>query len=147
MNEVKCVALGEDVVDEIEAAPEPEPQTLEDELRALKKQFEHLVNAYDSLFAMVKEMSDGIDGAKAAEREKVIKEQKEKQAIPEGTILTGTSKGLSYFLHVKEGAFYVGITRFDSLSAAAEAVSGNRRSGWTFWKLPDGRSVKEVYKA
>lgn len=52
-----------------------------------------------------------------------------------------------YILMVDEdGAYRVGNEKFASLSAAAEHVSGVRRSGWTFWSLFDGRTLKEVYK-
>lgn len=45
-----------------------------------------------------------------------------------------------------EGLYHVGHNTFTSLSASAEFVSGVRRSGWTFWKLLDGRTIKEVYR-
>jgi hypothetical protein len=47
---------------------------------------------------------------------------------------------------VKPDGYQVGLTLYASLSAAAEAVSDVRRSGWAFWKLPDGRTLKEVFK-
>lgn len=46
----------------------------------------------------------------------------------------------------QDGIYRIGQTRFSSLSAAAEHVSGVRRSGWTFWRFFDGRTLKEVYK-
>ena len=50
-----------------------------------------------------------------------------------------------YVLSIKHDRYYIGTTGYDSLSSAAEAASGVRRSGWTFWKMPDGRTVKEAY--
>ena len=67
--------------------------------------------------------------------------------IPIGTILLGTTKDQTYLLIVDElGEYMVGYTKYTSLSAAAEAVSGVRRSGWTFWKLSDGTTAKESFK-
>ena len=71
-----------------------------------------------------------------------------KSAIPIGTVLTGSSRGKN-FLAVVEAVdrIKVGNTLYPSLSAAAEGVSGVRRSGWAFWKLPDdGKTVKEAFK-
>jgi len=50
------------------------------------------------------------------------------------------------FLTVEEDGYRIGTHKFASLSAAAQAVSGVRRSGWTFWKLPDGTTLKEAFK-
>ena len=45
-----------------------------------------------------------------------------------------------------EDGYYIDNVKYYSLSAAAEAVSGVRRSGWTFWKLVDGTTVKEAFR-
>lgn len=66
--------------------------------------------------------------------------------IPFETTFIGKTNGDYYFLKSKNDGFYVGDSKYQSLSAAAEAVSGCRRSGWTFWKLPDGRTAKEVFR-
>ncbi len=80
-----------------------------------------------------------------------------KDGLPIGLVLIGTSRGpdgvsTDYMLIVEELGYSV-VHMFEgqplayqSLSAAAEAVSGVRRSGWTFWKLEDGRSVKEAFR-
>jgi hypothetical protein len=47
---------------------------------------------------------------------------------------------------IKPDGYQMGLTNYTSLSSAAEAISGVRRSGWTFWKLPDGRTLKEVFR-
>jgi len=147
--EVKCVALGDDVaeVDVIEVANN-QPKTMEEKVVVLESRISDFGNALDSMFAMVKELRGNINKEVDHKITAVIEENKKENKIevPEGTILTGITKGLSYFLHAKDGGFYVGITRYDSLSAAAEGVSGVRRSGWTFWKLPDGKTVKEIFK-
>jgi hypothetical protein len=149
MPEVKCVALGEDVAEaEMVEIVDVQPKSDSEKISILEERVFYLTNALDSLFAMVKDLRD--DGHKEEDRKinNVIEMNKKenKVEIPEGTVLTGKTKGLSYFLQVREGGFYVGITRYDSLSAAAEGVSGVRRSGWTFWRLPDGKTVKEMFK-
>ena len=87
-------------------------------------------------------VEDKKDSAVNQKLEKIKSENK----IPEGTTLTGVTKGIPYYLEVKDGGFSVGVRRYDTLSAAAEGVSGVRRSGWAFWKLPDGKTVKDVFK-
>ena len=147
--EIKCVALGDDVaeVDVIEVANN-QPKTTEEKIVSLEDRISDFGNALDSVFTMVKELRGDINKEVDHKITAVIEENKRENKIevPEGTILTGITKGLSYFLHAKDGGFYVGITRYGSLSAAAEGVSGVRRSGWTFWKLPDGKTVKETFK-
>ncbi len=72
-----------------------------------------------------------------------------KDGIPVGTMCFGATEKspFLYYLTVGVDGYVVGSTKFASLSAAAEAVSLVRRSGWTFWRLLDGRSLKEVYRA
>jgi hypothetical protein len=71
-----------------------------------------------------------------------------KQGIPVGTCLIGTVRGgVPRVLSVTKDGYFVGTAQFSSLSSAAEAVSGIvRKSGWVFWKLPDGRTAKEAFK-
>lgn len=72
---------------------------------------------------------------------------KNKDGIPIGISLLGQSKAGPRILSVTEDGYHVGLDKYQSLSAAAEAVSGIvRKSGWIFWKLPNGKSLKEVYK-
>jgi hypothetical protein len=69
-----------------------------------------------------------------------------KDGIPVAMPLFGEStKGGKSFLTVHQDRYKIGDKEYDSLSAAAEAVSGVRRSGWTFWKTPEGKSVKEAF--
>lgn len=69
-----------------------------------------------------------------------------KDGIPIGMPLFGEStKGGTSHLTVHADRYRIGDKEYDSLSAAAEAVSGVRRSGWTFWKTPEGKSVKEEF--
>ncbi len=71
-----------------------------------------------------------------------------KDGIPIGTVCLGATEKspFLYYLTVVVDGYVVGSHKFASLSAAAEAVSFVRRSGWTFWKLIDGRTLKEAYR-
>ena len=71
-----------------------------------------------------------------------------KDGLPYNMCFVGADKyGFPRMLVVKEEGYIVGPTTYNSLSSAAEAVSGIvRKSGWVFWKLSDGRSVKEAFK-
>jgi len=71
-----------------------------------------------------------------------------KDGIPIGLVCIGETekKQFPICMTVKEKSYQVGMEEYQSLSAAAEAVSGVRRSGWTFWKLPDGRTLKEALR-
>ena len=69
-----------------------------------------------------------------------------KDGLPIGISLLGQStRGGIHVLSVKQDKYYIGTSDYESLSAAAEAASGVRRSGWTFWKVLDGRTIKEAY--
>lgn len=149
VEEVKCVALGEDLAEvEVVKIINDQPQNTDEKVVMLEARIFDLGNALDSMFTMVKALQDDRHEERNNKLAGIIEAKKKanKVEIPEGTVLTGKTKGLSYFLHVKDGGFYVGITRYDSLSAAAIGVSGVRRSGWMFWTLPDGKTVKEVFK-
>jgi phage-related minor tail protein len=72
-----------------------------------------------------------------------------KDGIPLNSSFIGFTKNSNYpFILIidEDGKYKVGQDEFKSLSSSAEFVSGVRRSGWTFWKLFDGRTLKEVYK-
>lgn len=70
-----------------------------------------------------------------------------RDGLPLNTSFIGISKGTPFVMVVNaEGKYVVGMDAYDSLSAAAEAVSGVRRSGWTFWRLLDRKTtLKEAY--
>ncbi len=75
--------------------------------------------------------------------EPIAVENKEK--IPIGTVLRGESKGSRYTLEVlDEGYLCNDGNIYQSLSGAALGVSGNRRSGWRFWKNVEDKSIGEM---
>jgi hypothetical protein len=146
---VKFIPLGEEgVASEFVEIPMQRPQSVEDRLTALEEILKALVASMDAVFHKIKDARDNTEKQKDTEIAQAIDERAKegKAEIPEGTTLWGTSRGLNFFMSVKDGGFYVGAIKYDSPSAAAEAVSGVRRSGWVFWKLPDGRTIKEVFK-
>ncbi len=62
-----------------------------------------------------------------------------------GTVLRGKSKEQFYTLEVIEGGYLCSNGDiYQSLSGAALGVSGNRRSGWKFWKTSSGQPVGEI---
>lgn len=144
-----AVALGEDIIEVAEV--EREPVTVGDRLVYLEQSIKQHTISLDSLYTIVKEVQNGTERREHVEEiDKAIEANKSDNKIPVGTRLKGTTKGTPFWCIVKSDGFYIGITRYDSLSAAAQGVSGVRRSGWTFWKFDngqnEGRSVKEVYK-
>jgi len=148
--ELKCIALGEEDMSEelAEVEPAEEPASVDQKLAAIELRLFHITNSIDSLFQIVKGLRDKSYKERDIKINKTIEQKKseKKIEIPEGITLHGSTNGLSYFCQVKSDGFYVGEKRYDSLSAAAAGISGVRRSGWTFWRLSDGRTVKEVYK-
>lgn len=149
--EMKCVALGaEDLEELVEIDPQPqqEPATMEQKIEALEVRLTHMTQSLDCLFQILKEIRDESRHDRDQQIDEAIKKKKKEQKveIPEGTTLHGSSRGLNYFCQVRSDGFYIGETRYDSLSAAAAAVSGVRRSGLAFWRMPEGKTVKETYK-
>jgi len=148
--EIRCVALGEDVEESVcVVQPHAEPKSIEQRLDDQQKQIMQLTSALDSMASMIKELRDDYRKREDEKLTKIIEDNKKahKMEIPEGTLLHGATHGLTFYCTVADGGFKVGNRTYNSLSQAAEGISGVRRSGWTFWRLPDGRTVKEVYKA
>lgn len=123
------------------AATADEPRTLEEQVAVLRSQVDELVKAFHAVNSVrVKdkrrqEIYDAFPFTTA-----------NKDGIPIGLSLIGSSNnGGVHVLTVNADGYYIGITKYASLSAAAWASSGVRRSGWTFWRLPDGRTVKEAF--
>lgn len=68
-----------------------------------------------------------------------------KDNLPTGMILQSESKGQRFTLEVLEEGYLTSTGEVsDTLSHAAEAVSGNRRSGWAFWKDGRGTPIGEI---
>jgi len=116
------------------------PMTVEQRMNLLDERLTELTSAFNAVnSAIVK------DSRQQAEYDKTGN-YANKNGVPIGISLLGQStRGGTHVLSVKHDGYYIGTVKYDSLSAAAEASSGVRRSGWTFWKMTDGRSIKEAY--
>jgi len=147
VKEVEGIALSKDDMAEVDIDEViPRPVNDHEEIQLINERIDHLTQSIDSLFSILKDIRNKTKGKKDFAIRSKIADNKTGLSIPEGTELMGTTHGVPYFLIAKSGKFYIGTREYPSLSAAAEGISGVRRSGWTFWKLPDGRTVKEAFK-
>lgn len=74
-------------------------------------------------------------------------EQREanEEGLSIGAILQGESRGKKYTLEVLDSGYLCSNGQiYQSLSGAALGVSGNRRSGWKFWRNIEGRPIGEL---
>jgi len=114
------------------------PKTVDDRLSVLEKIVSKLMHANIGLRSN-KRRTDSNAYAKSA---------KNRDGIPIGISLIGLTQFGPRILTVMEDGYYIGAQQYGSLSAAAEAASGIvRKSGWVYWKLPNGQTIKEVFKA
>ncbi len=68
-----------------------------------------------------------------------------KEGLQVGITLRGESKGSRFTLEAMEDGYLCSNGAiYQSLSGAALGVSGNRRSGWVFWKDIHGTSIGEL---
>lgn len=150
--EPRCIALGDEDNVAIVETEENTPITNTEKIAVIEQRIYELTNSMDSLFTIVKNLRLTVEKNNIENDRKIAEKEIKNKKIPVGVVLTGTTTkkglcaGITYFLTVREDGFYVGETKYPTLSAAAEAVSGVRRSGWSFWKLENNKSVKEVYK-
>ena len=79
---------------------------------------------------------------------KVASSNLNKDGVPIGLECWGTTENSPYLqvMTVEIDGYRIGNFKYASLSAAAEVVSGVRRSGWVFWKIPTGETLKKLYK-
>ncbi len=114
------------------------PKTVEERVELLEAMVKNLLQINADL------IKEKVDSSSDAYSEASLN----KQGIPIGTCLIGAARGgIPRVLSVSEDGYFIGDTQFNSLSSAAHAVSGIvRKSGWVFWKLPDGRTAKEAFK-
>jgi len=115
----------------------PEDLSVVDRMRAMEARINQLTELIHSGLRSLSKDRRGSDNAYSSDRDGVI---------PVGTIFMGTSqRNGTLILTVADDGYYIGNTKYGSLSAAAQSASGVRRSGWTFWKLADGRTAKEAF--
>ena len=148
--ENEAVALGEDL--EVQIVEQREaPLSIEQRIAYVEMVMKQHTTSLDSLYQIVKEIRGRDPNQDEIDKKIDDSKDKGKDEIPVGTVLKGMTNGTPYWCVVKtDGNFYVGINQYKSLSAAAEGVSGVRRSGWTFWRFDngknEGKTVKEVYR-
>ena len=142
MINLKEIALGKGV-ERFGKAKTLEPQTVEDRLSVLEEKLHAMTVAFYASRKALKQ-KQAID---EIEQEVFGDVPKNSDGIPLHTAFIGVTKGIPYLLVVNDlGEYVVGHTKYPSLSAAAEEISGVRRSGWTFWKLPDGTTAKKAFR-
>ena len=87
----------------------------------------------------------GDDSAKATYIVIPIRELVADGTLPVGTVLRGTRNAESYTATVtSEGLLQVDDQVFDTPSGAGKAAIGRNVNGWRFWRLPDGRLLREL---
>ena len=118
-----------------------EPQTVEERIAVIEQRLTSMART----FYEVCNNKPGVTEQNAY-KEKEPESNTNKDGIPIGTILIGVSRSVPFILTVNANAYAVQNAEYQSLSSAAEAVSGCRRSGWTFWKIPNGLTAKEAFK-
>jgi hypothetical protein len=104
-----------------------QPVSLEERLGTLTKRVDELTKSFNAVHSSV------------------VKNSHIPANIPPGTLLFGKSGKKEAILVVTETGFFIGQTRYNSLSAAAKIVSGIRRSGWAFWKTANGETAKKAF--
>lgn len=136
----KRIALGTGA-DQPATAVATQPLTLEEKVELLTQQVEQLTKAFHAVNSVRLK-----DKRQQEINDSFPLQHANKDGIPIGLSLVGVSmRGGIHVLTVNSDGYYIGLNRYDSLSAAAEAASGVRRSGWTYWKLNDGRTAKEAF--
>lgn len=116
------------------------PITMEERMTSLDDRLTDLTKAFNAINSTI------VKDSRQQKEQDSTGTHVNKDGIPIGLSLLGQStRGGTHVLSIKHNGYYIGIMMYDSLSAAAEAASGVRRSGWTFWKMPDGRTIKEAY--
>lgn len=116
------------------------PRSVEDRLAALENMLASIIEIHSKNIQTIDKPDENLDAYNNTPRNK--------DGIPLYISLIGSTKFGPRILYVAEDGYYLGNVPYASLSAAAEAASGIiRKSGWIFWKLPDGRSLKKAFRA
>lgn len=159
MAENKVLPLGSDLITEIKEGKENiinlslenRVDLLENKIADLRTLVTHVLQLVkDQGFAKENENSKPIKiGSKQNISEPEQKNKYEnidlnKDGIPINTILMGVVNGTPHVLYVNRNYYTVGRYNYDSLSAAAKAITGKRRNGWEFWKTPSGERIGDT---
>jgi len=126
---------------------EIEIEKLSSDIHNVQESIAHLTKTVDAMGKMI-HMLRGESNTKEAVKA-ITNAVFNKDGLPLNTVYVGQTKKVEapILLTVEtDGSYKIGNNTYKSLSAAAEAVSGVRRSGWTFWKTFDGKTLKEAFK-
>ena len=126
---------------------EIEIEKLSSDIHNVQENIAHLTKTVDAMGKMI-HMLRGESNTKEAVKA-VTNAVFNKDGLPLNTVYIGQTKKVEapILLTVEaDGSYKIGQMTYKSLSAAAEAVSGVRRSGWTFWKTFEGKTLKEAFK-
>jgi len=114
------------------------PRSVEDRLLAIENMLASIIeiNSKNTEITKQNKYLNAYDGT-----------PKNKDGLPLYISVIGSTRLGPRILYVADDGYYLGNDKYTSLSAAAETASGIiRKSGWAFWKLPDGRTIKEAFK-
>jgi hypothetical protein len=120
----------------------------EERLSVLEQQVAYMTTIITALRVRLKKGSPRVKVPKQPEEDFPAPFGKNKDGLPIGLVCIGETEKNTFPLCMTVSAegYVLGMKTYPSVSAAAEAVSFVRRSGWAFWKVPDGRTLKEVFK-
>lgn len=97
------------------------------------------------LESKISKLSSSIEKIGASKAIPSDEKKRNKEGLKIGTILQGESRGRKYTLEVLEESYLCSDgTIYQSLSGAALGVSGNRRSGWKFWRDIEGTPIGAI---
>lgn len=140
----KHIPLGKAAPD-VGVAKIEQPSTLEEKIEALQKQVEDLTRVlYSTQHALFKSMLAAPPSAQAPQLAPANPNVNTDGVEIGITLLGPTQFGWFHSLIVAPDGYYLGPEKFDSLTAAATRAVGYKRNGWTYWTVPDGRTIKEA---
>jgi len=122
------------------------PQTEQEQITELQLKVASMSQMFFMLRKLGMEKKEKEDSEEPIEDKLIIN----KDGVPINTCFVGYTRKSKdpYILVVNaKGEYVLGTKVFESLSSAAEFVSGVRRSGWTFWCTLEGETAKDVYKS
>ena len=104
-----------------------------------------LEKAVTDLQRQVSELSSEVQRLASGKIKTRAGKKANKEGLQVGTILQGESRSRKYTLEVLDEDYLCSNgSIYQSLSGAALGVSGNRRSGWKFWKDLEGNPIGEL---
>ena len=139
---MKKIALGQACPAEIGVVETKVRLNDDERLAVLEQQISYLITLINALRARVKRESESIYAGEPLDAPHGLN----KDGVPIGLVCIGETEKRQFpvCLVIEKEHYSVGSKQYPSLSAAAEDISGVRRSGWAFWKLPDGRTLKQA---